>query len=194
MPRRLSRGRAVANTGTVRQRLAPGRLGGRRNPCCSLEDMVMDRFDFSPLFRSSIGFDRLARMVDAATRVDNTALSYPPYNIEKTGDDAYRLTMAVAGFGRDELDLTVHENTLIVTGKAHKEEENNRYLHRGIARRAFERRFSLADHIKVTGASLDNGLLHVDLVREVPEAMKARTIKIAGVEPQQPQVTQQKAA
>jgi len=85
----------------------------------------MDRFDFSPLFRSSIGFDRLARMVDAATRVDNTALSYPPYNIEKTGDDAYRLTMAVAGFGRDELDLTVHENTLIVTGKAHKEEENN---------------------------------------------------------------------
>src|SRR5437763_852522 len=168
--------------------------GGRRNPCCSLEDMVMDRFDFSPLFRSSIGFDRLARMVDAATRVDNTALSYPPYNIEKTGDDAYRLTMAVAGFGRDELDLTVHENTLIVTGKAHKEEENGRYLHRGIARRAFERRFSLADHIKVNGASLDNGLLHVDLVREVPEAMKPRTIKITAGEPQQPQVTQQKAA
>ena len=153
----------------------------------------MDRFDFSPLFRSSIGFDRLARMVDAATRVDNTALSYPPYNIEKTGDDAYRLTMAVAGFGRDELDLTVHENTLIVTGKAHKEEENGRYLHRGIARRAFERRFSLADHIKVTGASLDNGLLHVDLVREIPEAMKPRQIAIAGTEPTRPQVTEQKA-
>jgi molecular chaperone IbpA len=165
--------------------------------------MVMDRFDFSPLFRSSIGFDRLARMVDAATRVDNTALSYPPYNIEKTGDDAYRLTMAVAGFGRDELDITVHENTLIVTGKAHKEEENNRYLHRGIARRAFERRFSLADHIKVTGASLDNGLLHVDLVREIPEAAKPRTIKIGSVEPapqrqveeqRQPQVEQKQAA
>ena len=153
----------------------------------------MDRFDFSPLFRSSIGFDRLARMVDAATRVDSTALSYPPYNIEKTGDDAYRLTMAVAGFARDELELTVHENTLIVTGKARKEEEGGRYLHRGIARRAFERRFSLADHIKVTGASLDNGLLHVDLVREVPEAMKPRQIAIAAGEPTRPQVTGQQA-
>lgn len=151
----------------------------------------MDRFDFSPLFRSSIGFDRLARMVDAATRVDSTALSYPPYNIEKTGDDAYRLTMAVAGFGRDELDLTVHENTLIVTGKARKEDENGRFLHRGIARRAFERRFSLADHIKVSGASLDNGLLHVDLVREVPETMKPRQIAIAGGEQVRPQVTGQ---
>jgi molecular chaperone IbpA len=146
------------------------------------------------LFRSSIGFDRLARMVDAATRVDSTAHSYPPYNIEKTGEDSYRLTMAVAGFARDEIDIVVQENTLFVAGKAQKEEENGRYLHRGIARRAFERRFSLADHIKVTGASLDNGLLHVDLVREVPEAMKPRTIKIAGIETQQPQVTQQKAA
>jgi molecular chaperone IbpA len=155
--------------------------------------MVMDRFDFSPLFRSSIGFDRLARMVDAATRVDSTALSYPPYNIEKTGDDSYRLTMAVAGFGRDELDITVHENTLIVTGKARREEEGGRYLHRGIARRAFERRFSLADHIKVTGASLDNGLLHVDLVREIPEAMKPRQIAIAGGEQVQPQVSEPKA-
>src|SRR5436305_8696336 len=158
------------------------------------EDMVMDRFDFSPLFRSTIGFDRLARLVDTATRVDNTALSYPPYNIEMTGEDSYRLTMAVAGFSREELDLTVQENTLVISGKAQGEDEAGRYLHRGIARRAFERRFSLADHIKVTGASLDNGLLHVDLVREVPEAMKPRTIKIAGVETQQPQVTQQKAA
>ena len=152
----------------------------------------MDRFDFSPLFRSSIGFDRLARMVDAATRVDNTALSYPPYNIEKTGDDAYRLTMAVAGFGRDEIDITVHENTLIVTGKAHQDDVNGRFLHHGIARRAFERRFSLADHLKVTGANLDNGLLHVDLVREVPEAMKPRQITIAAIEPARPQVTGQK--
>jgi len=156
--------------------------------------MVMDRFDFSPLFRSTIGFDRLARLVDAATHVDSAALSYPPYNIEKVGEDAYRLTMAVAGFSRDEIELVVQENTLFITSKAQKEEENGRYLHRGIARRAFERRFSLADHIKVTGASLDNGLLHVDLVREVTEAMKPRTIKIAGVETQQPQVTQQKAA
>ena len=152
----------------------------------------MDRFDFSPLFRSTIGFDRLARLVDSATRVDSTALSYPPYNIEATGEDAYRLTMAVAGFAQDELDITVHENTLIVTGKAKQEDENGRYLHRGIARRAFERRFSLADHIKVTGASLDNGLLHVDLVREIPEAMKPRQIAIAGGEPTRPQVAEQK--
>src|SRR5690349_20083412 len=154
--------------------------------------MVMDRFDFSPLFRSSIGFDRLARMVDAATRVDNAAQSYPPYNIEKTGDDSYRLTMAVAGFAQNELDITVHENTLFVSGKAQTEEERGRYLHRGIARRAFERRFSLADHIKVAGASLDNGLLHVDLVREVAEAMKPRQIKIAGGEPTRPQIVEQK--
>ncbi|HEV2300362.1 MAG TPA: Hsp20 family protein [Stellaceae bacterium] len=154
----------------------------------------MDRFDFSPLFRSTIGFDRLTRLVDAASRVDNAALSYPPYNIEKTGEDAYRLTMAVAGFARDELDLTVHENTLTVTGKAKKEEEDARYLHRGIARRAFERRFSLADHIKVTGASLDNGMLHVDLVREVPEQLRPRSIPIGGGARPEPKVIDQKAA
>ena len=153
----------------------------------------MDRFDFSPLFRSTIGFDRLARLADSATRVDSAASAYPPYNIEKTGEDSYRLTMAVAGFAREEIDLTVHENTLIVTGKAQTADANGRYLHRGIARRAFERRFSLADHIKVTGASLDNGLLHVDLVREVPEAMKPRSIPIAS-EPARPQVEQKKAA
>ncbi|MGE5270462.1 MAG: Hsp20 family protein [Thiohalocapsa sp.] len=153
----------------------------------------MDRFDFSPLFRSTIGFDRLARLVDSATRVDG-APSYPPYNIEKTGEDSYRLTMAVAGFSQSELDITVHENTLFVTGKAQQDEGNGRYLHRGIARRAFERRFSLADHIKVSGASLDNGLLHVDLVREVPETMKPRQIKIDAVEPVQPQVTEQQKA
>ena len=155
----------------------------------------MDRFDFTPLFRSTIGFDRLARLVDTASRVDGTAQAYPPYDIEKTGEDAYRLTMAVAGFSQGELDITVHENTLIVTGKAQNDAENGRFLHHGIARRAFERRFSLADHLKVTGASIDNGLLHVDLVREVPEAMKPRTIKIGTVEPQSPpRVTEQKAA
>ena len=154
----------------------------------------MNSFDFSPLFRSTIGFDRLARMVDSATRVDS-AQSYPPYNIEKTGEDAYRLTMAVAGFSQNELDITVHENTLFVSGKAQAENDGGgRYLHRGIARRAFERRFSLADHIKVAGASLDNGLLHVDLVREVPEAMKPRQIKINGGEPTRPQVVEQKQA
>ncbi len=154
----------------------------------------MDAFDFSPLFRSTIGFDRLARLLDSATRVDQQALSYPPYNIEKTGDDSYRLTMAVAGFSRDELDLTQHENSLIVTGRAKKEEDEERYLHRGIARRAFERRFSLADHIKVVGASLENGMLHVELVREVPEALKPRSIPI-GVEPRrEPKVIEGKAA
>jgi molecular chaperone IbpA len=157
--------------------------------------MVMDGFDFSPLFRSTIGFDRLARLVDSATRVDSTALSYPPYNIEKMGDDAYRLTMAVAGFAPDEVDVTVHQNTLLVTGKAKKEEDEGRYLHRGIARRAFERRFSLADHIKVTGASLDCGMLHVDLVHEVPEEAKPRKIEIATAQPQgTPEVTEHKQA
>ena len=151
----------------------------------------MDHFDFSPLFRSTIGFDRLTRLVDAAARVDSIALAYPPYNIEKTGADAYRLTMAVAGFARDEIDVTVHENSLTVTGKAKDAENAGRYLHRGIARRAFERRFSLADHIKVVGATLDNGMLHVDLVREVPEAMKPRKIEIGGGHPR---VVEQKAA
>jgi molecular chaperone IbpA len=157
-----------------------------------MEDVVMDRFDFSPLFRSTIGFDRLTRLVDAANRVDNAALAYPPYNIEKTGEDAYRLTMAVAGFAPDEIDVTVHEGTLLVAGKAKNDADENRFLHRGIARRAFERRFSLADHIKVSGASLDNGMLHVDLVREVPEAAKPRKIDIMSGEPRR--VEQQQAA
>jgi molecular chaperone IbpA len=151
----------------------------------------MDPFDFSPLFRSTIGFDRLARLLDNATRVDSAALAYPPYNIEKTGEDAYRLTMAVAGFGRDEIDVTAHDNSLTVTGKAKNGEDEGRYLHRGIARRTFERRFSLADHIKVVGASLDNGMLHVDLVHEVPEAMKPRKIEIGTG---QPRLVGQKAA
>ena len=151
----------------------------------------MDPFDFSPLFRSTIGFDRLARLLDSATRVDGAAPAYPPYNIEKTGEDAYRLTMAVAGFAREEIDITVHENALTVAGKAKNGEDNSRYLHRGIARRAFERRFSLADHIKVVGASLDNGMLHVDLIHEVPEAMKPRKIEIGSG---QPRLVEQKAA
>jgi molecular chaperone IbpA len=159
-----------------------------------MEDLVMDRFDFSPLFRSTIGFDRLARLVDGTTRFD-AAPTYPPYNIESTGDDAYRLTMAVAGFAKNEIDIIVEKNSLVISGKAQKEAEDTqgRYLHRGIARRAFERRFSLADHIKVSGASMDNGLLHVDLVREVPEEAKPRQIAI-GESVSQPQVTEQKEA
>jgi molecular chaperone IbpA len=163
--------------------------------------VVVDRFDFSPLFRSTIGFDRLTHLADAAMRVDNASLGYPPYNIEKTGEDSYRLTMAVAGFPPDELDVTVQQNSLVVTGKARKDEQEARYLHRGIARRAFERHFSLADHIKVTGATVANGMLHVDLTREIPEAAKPRKIAIATEEPglvsaapQQKPVTQQRAA
>ncbi len=143
----------------------------------------MSEFDFSPLFRSTIGFDRLMRLADAATRVDNGG--YPPYNIEATGENAYRLTMAVAGFGPDELDVVVKENDLTVTGKAKAEGDQAKFLHRGIARRAFERHFQLADHIKVAGAGLANGMLSVDLVRDVPEAAKPRKVAIAtGAAPQ----------
>ncbi len=136
----------------------------------------MDRFDFSPLFRSTIGFDHLMRLADSATRVESST-SYPPYNIEVTGENSYRLTMAVAGFSADDLDITVKENELLVSGRS-KKEEAAEYLHRGLARRAFDRRFQLADHIKVTGAGLEDGLLHVDLVREIPEAMKPRKVAI----------------
>jgi len=140
--------------------------------------MAMRTLDLSPLFRSTIGFDRMTRLLDAATRLDDSALSYPPYNIEVLGDDAYRITMAVAGFGEGDINITAQENSIVISGKVAKAEEERKFLYRGIAGRAFERRFELADHIKVSGASLVNGLLHVDLVREVPEAMKPRTIKI----------------
>lgn len=142
--------------------------------------MVMRAFDFTPLLRSSIGFENLNRLVDLAAR-DAAAEAFPPYNIEKLSQDAYRIAMAVAGFSRDELDLTVQENTLIVTGRAAPESadgEKREYLHRGIAKRAFERRFQLADTIKVTGASYENGLLNIELVREVPEHKKPRKVEI----------------
>ncbi|HJS33537.1 MAG TPA: Hsp20 family protein [Alphaproteobacteria bacterium] len=137
----------------------------------------MHAFDFSPLFRSTIGFDRLSQLVDAAMHGDETN-GYPPYNIEKTGEDDYRITMAVAGFSPQDLEIVAQDNSLVVHGKAERPNGEGRYLHRGIAGRAFERRYQLADFIKVKGAELINGLLHIDLVREVPEAMKPRTIKI----------------
>ena len=138
----------------------------------------MRTFDFSPLLRSSIGFENLNRMVDFATRGESDG--YPPYNIEKLGDGAYRISMAVAGFRRDELDLTVQENVLIVVGRAAEtgEDSGREFIHRGIAKRGFERRFQLADTIKVTAASHDAGLLNIDLVREVPEHKKPRKIAI----------------
>ena len=135
--------------------------------------------DYSPLFRATVGFDRMMNMLDSASRLDESAISYPPYNIEKIDDDAYRISMAVAGFDEDDLEVTVKEQTLVISGhKAAKEKEGATYLHRGIANRAFERRFDIADHIKVTGASLENGMLSIELVREVPEAMKPRKIEI----------------
>ena len=139
----------------------------------------MTTFDFSPLYRTSVGFDRLASMMNSATRQDQ-GNSYPPYNIRTTGEDHYQITMAVAGFAESDLDITTEQNRLIVTGnRADEAEEEGEYLHRGIATRSFERRFNLADHVKVVSASLENGLLHIDLERELPEAMKPRTIEIS---------------
>lgn len=138
----------------------------------------MRAFDLTPLFRTSVGFDRLNRLFDEVQNWD-TAPSFPPYNIEKLGDDAYRISMAVAGFEEKHLDITVKNNVLAVTGRiAQAEPAESRFLHRGIATRAFERRFQLADHINVTGARLEHGLLHLDLVRLVPEELKPRKIAI----------------
>jgi molecular chaperone IbpA len=144
--------------------------------------MVMQTFDLSPLFRSTVGFDRLTRLLDSAGRLDESAYSYPPYNIEQTGEDSYRIVMAVAGFGESDLTITQQGNSLLISGKHEKAAQENKFLYRGIAGRAFERRFELADHIKVVGAGLVNGLLSVELKREVPEAMKPRSIKISGGE------------
>jgi molecular chaperone IbpA len=137
----------------------------------------MRAFDLSPLFSTTVGFDRMARMLEQMP--SEAAPSYPPYNIQKLDENAYRVTLAVAGFGDDEIAIEVKENLLTVSGKLARENgANESYLHRGIASRAFERRFNLADHIQVTGAALDKGLLHIDLVRELPEALKARRIAI----------------
>jgi molecular chaperone IbpA len=156
----------------------------------------MRTYDLSPLFRSTVGFDRMMRFLDAATRVDEAAPSYPPHNIEKTGENTYRITMAVAGFAENELNITVQEGVLIVSAKSQKDEKDDaepkQYLHRGIARRAFERRFELADHIQVTGATLANGLLHVELKREVPEAARPRTVEISS--PRKAQAVESRAA
>jgi len=142
----------------------------------------MTTYDFAPLFRTAIGFDRLARLMDTAVS-SAEAPSYPPYNIEKTGDDTYRLTMAVAGFRPEDLDMTVKENTLVIAGRVAGEANKGEVLYRGIAGRAFERRFVLADHIVAEGADLENGLLHVGLKRVVPEALKPRKIAIGGTVP-----------
>ena len=154
----------------------------------------MNAIDFSPLFRSAIGFDRLTSLMESARGTADNA-TYPPYNIERTGQDGYVLTMAVAGFGPDDFTITAVENTLTIAGRAQEQAENHgRYLHRGIAARAFDRRFVLADHMLIEGASLVNGLLHVKLQRQVPEALKPRRIPVQAGAPAQPQVQAQPEA
>ncbi len=143
----------------------------------------MRAFDFSPLYRASVGFDQIADMMDRVLTNDVAQPSYPPYNIEKTADDAYRISIAVAGFTEDELSVEARENALIVAARKAAEDNEKTYLHRGIATRAFERRFHLADHVRVTGATHADGMLHIDLMREVPEALKPRRIEIASGTP-----------
>jgi molecular chaperone IbpA len=139
----------------------------------------MRTYDFTPLFRSSVGFDRWSNLFDAASRADESAAGYPPYNIEKMGDDKYRIMMAVAGFGENDVEITAQENLLVVSGNLGEPQEGtSTYLYRGIATRAFERRFSLADHVRVVGATLADGVLQIELEREVPEAMKPRRIAV----------------
>lgn len=140
----------------------------------------MRNFDFSPLYRATVGFDRVADLMDRISAADVGQPTYPPYNIEKTDENAYRISIAVAGFGSDELSVELRDGALIVMGRKAEEAGARTYLHRGIATRAFERRFALADHMKVSGASHADGMLHIDLLREVPEALKPRRIEIAG--------------
>ena len=139
----------------------------------------MRNLDFAPLYRATVGFDRVADLMDRALSSDMAQPTYPPYNIEKLDEETYRLTMAVAGFNEEMMTITVQDNVLVVAGKAHPDDEDVQYLYRGIARRAFERQFQLADFIKIGNASLENGLLRITLHREIPEAMKPRTIQIS---------------
>ena len=138
----------------------------------------MRNFDLAPLYRATVGFDQIADMLDRILSADVNQSTYPPYNIEKTADDAYRISIAVAGFSADDLSVEVREGQLVVSGRKSDDDSERTFLHRGIATRAFERKFQLADHVKVTGASHADGMLNIDLVREVPEALKPRRIEI----------------
>ncbi len=138
----------------------------------------MRAFDLAPLYRSTVGFDRLASMIEQVAGLDNDVTTYPPYNIERLGDNDYRISMAVAGFAEPNIKIEVKEQVLTVTGEKPAEDKDRHYLHRGIAGRTFQRRFQLADHVEVRGADLKDGLLHIDLVRNVPERLKPRQIAI----------------
>ncbi len=140
----------------------------------------MRTLDFAPLYRATVGFDRIADMMDRVMETEVSAPTYPPYNIEKTAEDAYRISVAVAGFAEAELSVEVKDGALIVSARKADEDKERKFLHRGIATRAFDRRFQLADHVRVSGASHVDGMLNIDLVREVPEALKPRRIEIAG--------------
>jgi len=142
----------------------------------------MRNYDFAPLYRATVGFDRIADLMDRALSADVASPTYPPYNIEKTAENAYRISVAVAGFAADDLTVEVRDGALHVSARKSAEEEPRSYLHRGIATRAFERRFALADHVRVTGATHADGMLHIDLVREVPEGLKPRKIEIASLD------------
>lgn len=143
----------------------------------------MRNFDPTPLFRASVGFDRMADLMDRALTADPVQTTYPPYNIEKTDENAYRITIAVAGFAADELAVEVKENLLVVSARKAEGDAERKFLHRGIATRAFERRFHLADHMRINGATHADGMLHIDLVREIPEALKPRRIEITRATP-----------
>lgn len=145
----------------------------------------MRTIDFAPLYRSTVGFDRLFDLLDSASGFETEAVAYPPYNIERLDENEYRITMAVAGFTQDDIKIDVKEQSLTIRGDKKPEEKERQYLHRGIAARAFERRFQLADHVEVRGADLKDGLLHIDLVRNVPERLKPRTIPIGASAPKQ---------
>ena len=145
----------------------------------------MRSFDFAPLYRASIGFDQIADLLDRVSTHEGGQSSYPPYNIEKTGEDGYRISIAAAGFSEADLEIEVKENTLNVSAQKPKSEDKRTYLHRGIATRAFERQFHLADHVRAVGASYEDGMLHIELIREVPEALKPRRIQIQSKSPLQ---------
>jgi molecular chaperone IbpA len=188
---------AVANVGAAGPAETPlkGFAPAIRKPCCSTGEHLMRHVDFSPLYRSTVGFDRLFTMLDSLAQPDG-AQTYPPYNIERTGEDSYRISMAVAGFSDEEISIEAHRNVLTVKGERKDEGtgEGSELLYRGIASRAFERRFQLADHVEVVGASLRNGLLFVDLKRNIPEELKPRKIAITASSAKAKQIEAKTAA
>lgn len=153
----------------------------------------MRSFDLAPLYRATVGFDQIADLMDRLLTQDAGTANYPPYNIEKLADGSWRISIAVAGFSAEELAVEVRENALVVTARKAEDTAERKFLHRGIATRAFERRFHLADHVRVTGAAHVDGMLHIDLVREVPEALKPRRIEIAKTAPQETNLVEAKA-